>query len=44
MKNFSDATNYPVKVIFADEKKPAGFLVVPPALDRNTLPRPAPPQ
>ena len=25
MKNFSDATNYPVKVIFADEKKPDGL-------------------
>lgn len=37
MKNFSDATNYPVKVIFANEKKQEGLLAVPPSLERNSL-------
>jgi hypothetical protein len=38
MKSFTDATNYPVKVIFADEKKPESLLVAPPSADRNPLP------
>ena len=39
MKNFSDATNYPVKVIFADEKKPDALLIAPPSLERGGAPK-----